>query len=152
MRRFVLLSFNYEKRTIQKMVAESASPLVEPRKPVTQSRATSRHGRTLPKSIQVGDQTFQGERSRTPTMKTTCLICKAVNPAQAHRCHNCGTVNGSGASTCSASSSSPVTVNGIAVKCDCAWNEGYESTCSMTLANALISRQNGQADRPQGSV
>jgi hypothetical protein len=32
-------------------------------------------------------------------MKTICLICKAVNPAQSHRCHNCGTVNGSGAST-----------------------------------------------------
>ena len=44
------------------MVAESASPVVESRKSVTQSRATSRHGRTLFESLQVGNQAFQGER------------------------------------------------------------------------------------------
>ena len=49
------------------MVAESASPVVESRKSVTQSRATSRHGRTLFESLQVGNQAFQGERHSADT-------------------------------------------------------------------------------------
>ena len=49
------------------MVAESASPVVEPREPVPQSRATSRHGRTLYESLQVGNQAFQGERHSADT-------------------------------------------------------------------------------------